>query len=542
MWRKSVYFYWRKTVHFILLFTKLVPVEKGLPKVREKLRSDLSFQEKDFSEHISPEYLAWSPALRKYTNPRTRLEVCVRLLNNPTSQDALKEKLIKELADTIEYSDKVESKIRDQIERKWFIKYKLQTSMVRPDELMEYLQNEYGDDDESNELLLRVLESNHYSQELVELVPRKKAIERIWDKLSDDVKLNYYRKHPKVERDIDELVLLLKYLPQYKKDIYMRCLGLDLISDDRLIPLLAPPEQVKQICLKSTLNNKLKNQLLLVLQENHYPKALLNQIPQKIFTEIIWEELPTAVKLDYYINNPSFERDADRLIAMLKTIPQSERLEYIESLGLDVNNDERLFSLLSPFRQIEKLCLEGEINSRSKDLLQQVLEENHYERELLGLVPMEIIINNLWDNLPDVDKLYYFFDNPNLAEDIDQFISLLDRGPYYIEKEIVKKASDAFKADNKLSLYLDQEDQFERFWMKSEEEKLKRERLDKQASFASNKSMSPAKTANKANEKYVNHCWNCKRTVTNDMKRCPSCGWFVCASCGSCGCGFKGGY
>lgn len=42
-----------------------------------------------------------------------------------------------------------------------------------------------------------------------------------------------------------------------------------------------------------------------------------------------------------------------------------------------------------------------------------------------------------------------------------------------------------------------------------------------------------------ANEKYVHHCWKCGRTVTSAMKRCPSCGWFVCDNCGSCGCGFR---
>ena len=358
----------------LINYTTLVPVEKGLPKVIEKLESDSSLKEIDFSKHISPKYLAWSPDLREYTKPGMRLEVCVRLLNNPNSQDALKEKLVKELADTIVYSKDVENKIRDRIERKWFVKYKLRTSMISPDELLEYLESGYEDNDDSNELLFRVIQSCHYDKEIVNIMP---------------------------------------------------------------------------------------------------PKIILGEI---------WDKLPTDTKLNYYINNPSIERDTNRLIVLLEETPKGERLEYIKSLGLDIVNDERVFSLLSPIDQIEILCsVSGSENknfsptpfyiySRVKELLQQVLEEYNYCEDLLDLVPVEVIINSLWNNLPDDLKLHYFFRNPDVSRDIDQFIMLLDRVPNHIREQSVRKASDAFKADNKLFLYLDQGDQLEQLCMKADED------------------------------------------------------------------------
>ena len=355
-------------------YTTLVRVEKGLPKVIKKLESDSSLQEIDFSEHIFPQYLAYSRTLRKYIKPRMRLEVCVRLLNNPTSQDALKEKLVKELADTIEYSKKVENMIRDQIERKWFVKYKLRTSIISPDELSEYLESGYEDNDDSNELLFRVIQSYRYDKEIINIIP---------------------------------------------------------------------------------------------------PKIILGGIGDK---------LPADTKLNYYIDNPGIERDTNVLIVLLEETPKGERLEYIKSLGLNIVDDERFFPLLSPIDQIEILCSVSVnemnisssapffINSRVQELLQQVLEEYNYCEDLLDLVPVEVIINSLWNNLPDDLKLHYFFRNPDVSRDIDQFIMLLDRVPNYIKEQSVRKASDAFKADNKLFLYLDQEDQLEQLCMKSDED------------------------------------------------------------------------
>lgn len=39
---------------------------------------------------------------------------------------------------------------------------------------------------------------------------------------------------------------------------------------------------------------------------------------------------------------------------------------------------------------------------------------------------------------------------------------------------------------------------------------------------------------------YVNHCYHCKREVNSDMQRCGKCGWYICETCGACGCDFYG--
>lgn len=40
------------------------------------------------------------------------------------------------------------------------------------------------------------------------------------------------------------------------------------------------------------------------------------------------------------------------------------------------------------------------------------------------------------------------------------------------------------------------------------------------------------------NSDYESHCYKCKRIVTSLMKRCKRCQWYICPTCGSCGCGF----
>ena len=36
---------------------------------------------------------------------------------------------------------------------------------------------------------------------------------------------------------------------------------------------------------------------------------------------------------------------------------------------------------------------------------------------------------------------------------------------------------------------------------------------------------------------YSNHCFKCGSYINSSKnKRCPSCGWYVCSNCGSCGC------
>jgi hypothetical protein len=37
---------------------------------------------------------------------------------------------------------------------------------------------------------------------------------------------------------------------------------------------------------------------------------------------------------------------------------------------------------------------------------------------------------------------------------------------------------------------------------------------------------------------YENHCYNCKRHISSAIHaRCSVCGWYICSSCDSCGCG-----
>ena len=34
---------------------------------------------------------------------------------------------------------------------------------------------------------------------------------------------------------------------------------------------------------------------------------------------------------------------------------------------------------------------------------------------------------------------------------------------------------------------------------------------------------------------YINHCWDCGATINSDYcRKCRSCGWYVCVSCGAC--------
>jgi len=40
-------------------------------------------------------------------------------------------------------------------------------------------------------------------------------------------------------------------------------------------------------------------------------------------------------------------------------------------------------------------------------------------------------------------------------------------------------------------------------------------------------------------ESYLNHCWNCKKTVDSDYQaKCSNCGWLECSSCQACGCNY----
>ena len=47
----------------------------------------------------------------------------------------------------------------------------------------------------------------------------------------------------------------------------------------------------------------------------------------------------------------------------------------------------------------------------------------------------------------------------------------------------------------------------------------------------------PPQSLTKINNQFrrVNHCWNCKSKVDNNVDyECSGCGWIVCASCGAC--------
>lgn len=39
---------------------------------------------------------------------------------------------------------------------------------------------------------------------------------------------------------------------------------------------------------------------------------------------------------------------------------------------------------------------------------------------------------------------------------------------------------------------------------------------------------------------YENHCWKCKKDISSAIHaRCKVCGWYICSTCASCGCGYK---
>lgn len=41
-------------------------------------------------------------------------------------------------------------------------------------------------------------------------------------------------------------------------------------------------------------------------------------------------------------------------------------------------------------------------------------------------------------------------------------------------------------------------------------------------------------------KEYRNFCWNCRSLVTEEVGRCPECGWYKCSNCGSCSRGCTG--
>jgi len=44
----------------------------------------------------------------------------------------------------------------------------------------------------------------------------------------------------------------------------------------------------------------------------------------------------------------------------------------------------------------------------------------------------------------------------------------------------------------------------------------------------------------KSNGIYRSHCYNCKSDIDENMPKCKKCGWFICLTCGNCGCQYDG--
>ena len=45
-----------------------------------------------------------------------------------------------------------------------------------------------------------------------------------------------------------------------------------------------------------------------------------------------------------------------------------------------------------------------------------------------------------------------------------------------------------------------------------------------------------ARGISKGGRPYESQCWNCGTPVHEKLQRCPHCDWFMCPSCGACGC------
>jgi len=161
-----------------------------------------------------------------------------------------------------------------------------------------------------------------------------------------------------------------------------------------------------------------------------------------------------------------------------------------------------------------------DINSRTR-LAKCYIEKNEKEKaislykEVLTLEPSNIIAKNQLQRIQDADINIVFETNKKMAEsNPNDAASRINLANCYIYKNKIEKAIElleivlSFEPNNS-----DAKSLFEK--------------------------ISPLiKTTSILDYRYINHCWNCRATITDGMERCPKCNWFVCPECGACGCGY----
>ena len=195
-------------------------------------------------------------------------------------------------------------------------------------------------------------------------------------------------------------------------------------------------------------------------------------LPYYVYSKIIRNHLKINEKLNLYY--ALLKKDYwvglikdDILEELVETIneleiPEKDLLERINikwfkeyvSLRNKISDINFLISLIKLFDSSE---------SNNKVIL-DILKANNYKQQFLDLIPIKIIIDNLWEYLPKELQLQYFERNLVLSTNIDLLIQILKEVPETIRFEKLKNLSKDLKMHPKLFYYLAPIDKVNQIW------------------------------------------------------------------------------
>lgn len=231
-------------------YSKLVPLDDYIKRLETKLSQTSLGTSIDIRKYIPQKYFIYSKNIRNLLSPDERISLCYQLLNIDSKNNFSKKEIIYELTELIDTYGITEKSLTENLNSHLFIEYSSLGSRISELKLLNYFIEKYYNDNIFDQKIFNILKNNKYQQTFLDLIPLDIIINDLWEKLPNEIKLDYFDKNADLANDVDQLIKILHGIPEKLRQKKLKQLDSNLKSNPKLFSFLHPVDKATQLSKK----------------------------------------------------------------------------------------------------------------------------------------------------------------------------------------------------------------------------------------------------------------------------------------------------